>query len=58
MLSVSQPDKLLVCSFGQAVGLCCRSVSLSSCWSVVSIMLWVCAIGQSVGLAVGLCPAM
>ena len=47
MLSVSQPDKLWVCSIGQAVGLCCRSVSLISCGSVVSVRLSVCAFGQS-----------
>ena len=54
MLSVSQFVKLWVCSIGQAVDLCCRSVSLSSCVSVVSVKLWICAFGQSVCQAVGL----
>jgi len=64
VLSVSQSDKLWVCSIGQAVGLCCRSVNrqavglcfrsvrLTSGGYVLSVSqsdkLWVCAFGQSV----------
>jgi hypothetical protein len=55
VLSVNLLVKLWYCAIG-------RSVSLTSCGSVVSVRLWVCDFGQSVkmwvcsiGQAVGLC---